>query len=170
MPEKWACKACTMLMFEDLDACTMCLTKRHNLRRRCAPTPSTATRVKRTNTCGVNAPKMQVRKRARKANGRQKKALPPPASIPTQAISEINACGDIEDCGGVETFSPESATCGFEADEITGIRRELLAWFDRHRRKLPWRGDSAPFTTAADVVASTEQHGSGGNRQNCAAQ
>ena len=29
--------------------------------------------------------------------------------------------------------------------ELTRLRRKLLAWFDRHRRDLPWRADRDPY-------------------------
>eukprot|EP00588_Corethron_pennatum_P026502 CAMPEP_0194334474 /NCGR_PEP_ID=MMETSP0171-20130528/66224_1 /TAXON_ID=218684 /ORGANISM="Corethron pennatum, Strain L29A3" /LENGTH=504 /DNA_ID=CAMNT_0039097135 /DNA_START=217 /DNA_END=1728 /DNA_ORIENTATION=+ len=33
----------------------------------------------------------------------------------------------------------------FDRDEVIHIRRALLAWYDNNRRKLPWRGDPAPW-------------------------
>lgn len=43
----------------------------------------------------------------------------------------------------------------FADDEVAGIRAQLLAWFDAHRRRLPWRGDSPPFSAALSTDAST---------------
>src|SRR5262245_64033449 len=31
------------------------------------------------------------------------------------------------------------------ARTLAGLRRKLLAWFDRHRRDLPWRADRDPY-------------------------
>lgn len=42
----------------------------------------------------------------------------------------------------------------FEIDEVTSIRAKLLGWYDANRRKLPWRGDAPPYTSAADVMSS----------------
>ena len=32
-----------------------------------------------------------------------------------------------------------------DASTFTLLRRRLLAWFDRHRRDLPWRRDRDPY-------------------------
>src|SRR5438552_15321657 len=51
---------------------------------------------------------------------------------------------------------------------LAGLRRKLLAWFDRHRRDLPWRADRDPYriwvsevmlqqTTVAAVVPYFER-------------
>src|SRR5437588_4974137 len=34
---------------------------------------------------------------------------------------------------------------GWSARTLAAVRRALLAWFDRHRRDLPWRADRDPY-------------------------
>lgn len=57
---------------------------------------------------------------------------------------------------------------GWSARTLTGLRAKLLAWFDRHRRDLPWRADRDPYrvwvsevmlqqTTVAAVVPYFER-------------
>ena len=66
---------------------------------------------------------------------------------------------DIEDLGKTKVF---------DADETAQIRSDLLEWFWRNRRRLPWRGDDPPYESAADVkdaadsAASQQQQTSGG--------
>jgi A/G-specific adenine glycosylase len=45
----------------------------------------------------------------------------------------------------------------FETKEVEYVRSHLLSWYYQHRRRLPWRGDSLPFTTVQDVIQSTEE-------------
>ncbi len=52
------------------------------------------------------------------------------------------------------------AVAHFQPQEALRVRAELLRWYRRHRRKLPWRGDGAPFTGVADVLASMERDAS----------
>ena len=34
---------------------------------------------------------------------------------------------------------------GWTPRTFAAVRRALLAWFDRHRRELPWRADRDPY-------------------------
>lgn len=54
-----------------------------------------------------------------------------------------DAVCDIEEAVGEHAFSYHD----FDDDEFAKFRSQLLAWFQRHRRRLPWRGDTPPFTT-----------------------
>ena len=36
--------------------------------------------------------------------------------------------------------------------ERAELRRKLLAWYDAHRRKLPWRGDPPPYVSALELA------------------
>ena len=45
----------------------------------------------------------------------------------------------------------------FHHTEGKSIRSNLLRWYLKHRRHLPWRGDSPPYTGVADVLRSIEQ-------------
>lgn len=38
-----------------------------------------------------------------------------------------------------------------QATEIDGFRQALLGWFSLYRRKLPWRGDPPPYSSALDT-------------------
>jgi A/G-specific adenine glycosylase len=31
------------------------------------------------------------------------------------------------------------------ADRLEALRRQLLAWYERHRRSLPWRAETDPY-------------------------
>ena len=42
---------------------------------------------------------------------------------------------DIEDCERVLSFDPK---------EVTSIREDLLQWYDKHQRSLPWRKSTKP--------------------------
>ncbi len=48
----------------------------------------------------------------------------------------------------------------FQPGEVATARTVLLSWYHRHRRRLPWRGDVAPFTGVPDVFASMEAEAS----------
>ena len=52
---------------------------------------------------------------------------------------------DIEDCILVTEADYSTASDLFEKGEIEEIRTKLLAWYDKNRRKLPWRGDNPPY-------------------------
>ncbi|KAG3018232.1 hypothetical protein PC121_g12314 [Phytophthora cactorum] len=43
----------------------------------------------------------------------------------------------------------DTARHDFRPEELQATRTELLAWYDAHRRKLPWRGDPPPYLTTA---------------------
>jgi A/G-specific adenine glycosylase len=43
----------------------------------------------------------------------------------------------------------DAARHDFASAELLATRTELLAWYDAHRRKLPWRGDPPPYLTTA---------------------
>jgi len=53
--------------------------------------------------------------------------------------SPLPGVGDIEDLA-------------FPEAERAELRRKLLAWYDAHRRKLPWRGDPPPYISALDLA------------------
>jgi len=53
--------------------------------------------------------------------------------------------GDIEDCVVPSCVPHEASVHGLADAEVTFIRRSLLTWYDVHRRRLPWRGDKAPW-------------------------
>ena len=44
----------------------------------------------------------------------------------------------------------------FTTQEIQQVRNKLLLWYQQHRRRLPWRGDTLPYTTTEDVIISTK--------------
>jgi A/G-specific adenine glycosylase len=44
----------------------------------------------------------------------------------------------------METVSPDSSL-PLDDSLITTFQRQLLAWYDLHRRNLPWRGDPDPY-------------------------
>eukprot|EP00752_Nemacystus_decipiens_P009795 g8744.t2 len=79
-------------------------------------------------------------------------AAAPPAA--TTAVS----CGDIEElpAGLVEGYRRHQAATyhAFTAEEVGTIRVGLLAWYDKNRRMLPWRGDPPPWTRTASASAS----------------
>ena len=52
---------------------------------------------------------------------------------------------DIEDCILVTEADYSTASDLFEKGQIEEIRTKLLAWYDKNRRKLPWRGDKPPY-------------------------
>src|SRR4051812_12420362 len=37
------------------------------------------------------------------------------------------------------------SVASLDARQLSHLRRRLLAWFDRHRRDLPWRRDRDPY-------------------------
>ncbi|KAG6616814.1 A/G-specific adenine glycosylase [Phytophthora cinnamomi] len=45
----------------------------------------------------------------------------------------------------------------FRPRELLATRTELLAWYDAHRRKLPWRGDPPPYVTTATHTIQKKQ-------------
>ena len=45
----------------------------------------------------------------------------------------------------------------FSAEEVAGLRRELLSWYDANRRKLPWRGDPPPYNGSTAGAAQQQQ-------------
>ena len=66
--------------------------------------------------------------------------------------------GDIEDCCATLaylTHGPDYHT--FQPDEVGALRQDLLAWYDVHRRRLPWRGDLPPFTRSAPTPAKQQK-------------
>ncbi|ETN05689.1 A/G-specific adenine glycosylase [Phytophthora nicotianae INRA-310] len=82
---------------------------------------------------------------------------------PTATISSTSAAcePDIEDLikreasnaakGKATIFSTQhdAKRHDFRPQELLTTRTELLEWYDAHRRKLPWRGDSPPYLTTA---------------------
>jgi hypothetical protein len=53
---------------------------------------------------------------------------------------------DIEVCH--RSFCPE---------ESTAVTRNLIQWYRRNRRRLPWRGDKPPFDAAATIKAKADR-------------
>ncbi|KAG7377106.1 hypothetical protein PHYPSEUDO_012156 [Phytophthora pseudosyringae] len=51
----------------------------------------------------------------------------------------------------------DAARHDFNPQELVATRTELLAWYDAHRRKLPWRGDPAPYLTTATHTSQKKQ-------------
>ncbi|KAE9040009.1 hypothetical protein PR001_g1753 [Phytophthora rubi] len=45
----------------------------------------------------------------------------------------------------------------FQPQELLATRTELLAWYDAHRRKLPWRGDPPPYLTTATHTSQNKE-------------
>eukprot|EP00588_Corethron_pennatum_P008669 CAMPEP_0194271646 /NCGR_PEP_ID=MMETSP0169-20130528/5371_1 /TAXON_ID=218684 /ORGANISM="Corethron pennatum, Strain L29A3" /LENGTH=616 /DNA_ID=CAMNT_0039014043 /DNA_START=165 /DNA_END=2011 /DNA_ORIENTATION=- len=99
----------------------------------------------------------QSLKRARPSN-------PVPDCI---SSSKTNQIIPIEKISSKEEFPTYSAWAShndisyhdFDQDEVVHIRRVLLIWYDNSRRKLPWRGDSPPYTgsTAKNANSGRER-------------
>ncbi|KFG50026.1 helix-hairpin-helix motif domain-containing protein [Toxoplasma gondii p89] len=85
------------------------------------------------------------------------------ASLSSSAGAEPPSCSDMEDlellrlacedCGACMTYHHRRVLPDVSA--LTDFRLSLLSWFDAHRRRLPWRGDSPPFTSWNETRAAT---------------
>lgn len=54
----------------------------------------------------------------------------------------------------------------FRPQELLATRTKLLAWYDVHRRKLPWRGDLPPYlTTSTHTSQKKEQQAAATNNK-----
>ncbi|GMF65908.1 unnamed protein product [Phytophthora lilii] len=95
-------------------------------------------------------------------------------SAPANAAAATASQPDIEDlikseesgaavCNGTAFSTQHDAVRhDFEPHELLATRTELLAWYDAHRRKLPWRGDPPPYlTTATHTSQKKKQKKSG---------
>ena len=54
----------------------------------------------------------------------------------------------------------------FAPDEATQIRQSLLTWYDKNRRKLPWRGDPPPWEGSTADFANNKRSNEGNKRKN----
>eukprot|EP01062_Namystynia_karyoxenos_P005912 TRINITY_DN12054_c0_g1_i2.p1 TRINITY_DN12054_c0_g1~~TRINITY_DN12054_c0_g1_i2.p1 ORF type:complete len:489 (+),score=136.25 TRINITY_DN12054_c0_g1_i2:89-1555(+) len=59
------------------------------------------------------------------------------------------------DPGAGESVAAHSAESWHElsGEDAAAFREELLRWYDRHRRRLPWRGDPPPYGAAPGGAA-----------------
>ncbi|KAG7394674.1 hypothetical protein PHYBOEH_004830 [Phytophthora boehmeriae] len=46
----------------------------------------------------------------------------------------------------------------FQSRELLATRSELLQWYDKHRRKLPWRGDPPPYMTTSSHTSQKKKN------------
>jgi A/G-specific adenine glycosylase len=53
------------------------------------------------------------------------------------------------------TAAPSALDLTFAPAETAAIRDALLSWYAAHRRKLPWRGDPPPYTSAVEARAKS---------------
>ena len=45
----------------------------------------------------------------------------------------------------------------FSPEELVNIPEKIVSWYLTHRRKLPWRGDSPPFSKTAEIKTSSKR-------------
>lgn len=57
----------------------------------------------------------------------------------------------------------------FWPQELLTTRTELLAWYDAHRRKLPWRGDPPPYLTTATHTSQKKKRNAASTKTGLAA-
>ncbi|KEP66025.1 UNVERIFIED_CONTAM: helix-hairpin-helix motif domain-containing protein [Hammondia hammondi] len=77
--------------------------------------------------------------------------------------AEPPACSDMEDLELLRLACEDCGACVAyhhrrvlpDVSALTDFRLSLLSWFDAHRRRLPWRGDSPPFTSWNETRAAT---------------
>lgn len=73
----------------------------------------------------------------------------------SKSVEIKHTVDDIENC--CDLIPSSDARAGFsEDDDVENIFRKLLTWYDRSRRKLPWRGDEGPYTGVEDVLKTCE--------------
>ncbi|GMF31313.1 unnamed protein product [Phytophthora fragariaefolia] len=95
--------------------------------------------------------------------------MPPTRRQPSSAAADAASQPEIEDlvkseasdaiAGAATAVSTQHHVSkhDFQPHELLATRTELLAWYDAHRRKLPWRGDPPPYLTTATHTSQKKQ-------------
>ena len=47
----------------------------------------------------------------------------------------------------------------FSEEELEAVSNAIVKWYRVHRRKLPWRGDTPPYSKTAEVKSSSKRDG-----------